>query len=185
METFYEIDADDVITACGGDWDSFACANEGADAQAESVRGYLIWDFILGHDLASFYNALFFSTRMKGAKLVLNYRCDSPEETRLFAMEVLPLGHDALRVTHRLLSTSSAQGVIDLDAVRRGSRCGICARVETDKGWIDPLAVPKVMDIPKGTRVCPDCKATARNAIAAMDVATAVPMEALRNPRHW
>jgi len=172
--TSYTLDKNNTLIDIDGPWDQFAEQNNGENARAEQVLGRSIWEFIEGFETLCYLNAIFSAVRKKQRPFHSLYRCDSPEEKRIFEMQVLPLHGTQITVIHRLQETrlfKDIDNVADLSKLKSEKRCSICARFEVGGAWIVPLARPPEQFFPKSYTVCPDCRLAAKTEIEGLPVA--------------
>lgn len=101
MKTFYQLNPDNLIMAVGGDWDSFALANNGRTAFTEHVLGRSLWSFVSGTEMRSYLNAVFFVCRERGKQISLPFRCDQPSVSLTLCMTVTPLQNRFLRIENQ------------------------------------------------------------------------------------
>jgi len=137
------LDADLRIVYCNPAWDQFALANQGEQAQSRFVIGSRITDFIpLG--LMPFYERVFAEARR--AVVEFNYLCPSPELSRGFRVQVMPLRPEggfamihSLQVEERSLCAPSANPAAHYvhtnGFVRLCSHCRRACRVDDAGQW--------------------------------------------------
>ena len=163
LHLYYDIDHQDKIIAVGGDWDAFAKENSGESALAYKVIGTKIWDQIVDFETRSYLNAFFFASRQKQVEIATTYRCDAPDQPRLYKMRVTPfsLNDLALRISHEPLEPT----MIDMDASKLTwedsecvPKCSICCAFKVGDEWIDPFTRPDIRFFAHGHVVCTSCK---------------------------
>lgn len=142
-------------------WDKFASDSDGQAALEKNVIGGTIFDFVNGFDTASFLNAIFFAVRSKHSEFTTTYRCDGPNEKRLFRMHVLPLVNGGLRVDHTLTGSrvvSPKASILSLRQAACENRCSVCCSIRVADEWIDSFSQPDIAFFPNSHTVCPNCK---------------------------
>jgi hypothetical protein len=136
-------------------------------ACGQSVVGKSLWNYVKGCETASFLNAVLFAVRYKQHPFETTYRCDSPNQPRLFRMHVEPCSDEKLVVRHVLLSMGAARSpkVIAFEKWMGGSRCSMCCHFRVGDEWLDPFDAPDTKFFPSEHVICPDCKLAARAAL--------------------
>lgn len=81
----YRIDAKDRICGCNDAWISFAQDNEGEESLPEQVVGRLLWEVVTDPTLQELYQRMVAKART-GQPVQFRYRCDAPNERRVFHM---------------------------------------------------------------------------------------------------
>lgn len=171
--SFYVLDTHDVIAETGGQWDDFAYENNGAAAATGNVLGHSLWSMIQGREMRSFLNGVFFWCRQERVGFESLYRCDSPDEARLFRMIVESHDNGFLWVGHRFVTSSrKSMSVVELSERLQGARCDMCCYYKVGNEWIDPFAHPAPHDFPSKNVLCPSCKREARNGLFDQDDAS-------------
>ena len=178
--TTWTIDADDVITGVGGDWDEFAGANGAAALCGTRVVGAPLFDFITGQETQRIYRLLLHKVRSADAVLRVPFRCDSPEVRRHMRLEIAPMSADAIEFRGEFLGGESRPRVRLLDPNEARSRtllvsCSFCLRLRVPPDeWIEPEHVVARMDLLSGVAVpqlihgvCPECSASLRERLGA------------------
>jgi hypothetical protein len=160
---FYRLDATDTIVATDPGWDSFALENGGAGAVAERLLGRTLWDCIAGSDTPAALHRLFYDARRSDTPWGMRYRCDSPQQERLFQLSATPVPGNGLIVRHALLRTRPRirDVVKDLSRADRIWQCSQCLSYSTTAHWFAPVHIKgplpgqEVIDC-----ICADCRAT-------------------------
>lgn len=170
VTSYYVLDTHDVLAETGGCWDDFAYENDAPDAVNDAVIGHSLWGMIGGAEMKSFLNAVFFWCRQERVGFESLYRCDSPDEARLFRMIVESHDNGFLWVGHRLVSSSrKPMAVVDMTQRLNGARCDMCCHYKVGDDWIDPFVSPAPHDFPSRNVLCPTCKREARNGLFDQD----------------
>lgn len=163
----YSLDAHDLILSVTGDWDAFALQNRGQAAVASRVAGRYLWDFVTGTETRAHLTQLFHVCRRGGEAVTTTYRCDSPEQERLFRMEICPGGPGAIRLSHHLLRERPRALVPlrDFAGVARFWRCSQCKFCNPGRQWVDhrhfaPPAGAAEIDV-----ICRACRAAALHPV--------------------
>lgn len=179
IASWYEVDADDRLSAVSPDWDLFAQANDGPGALSRRVLGRPLLDFLTGDATRMFIRAVFEATRLTRRARTLPYRCDAPDLLRQLEMTVSPLPRGGLRIEHRLLASEPRRRRLALRAQPphdprppRWLRCSQCLRLAMpgpgspwpDRDLVDDPLDPEasagpVPPLPVRDLVCPDCAA--------------------------
>jgi hypothetical protein len=148
------------ITSVDGAWDSFARKNKAEACFAQHVVGRSVLDFIEGEDCADFYRRLFAASFRKRNTQKSFYRCDSPEEARLFLMTISPSGSATLQVSHKLIDKQTLAGGRSQTTLRtiKGIKCSVCCKVLHKEGWIDPYHYPHRRYVGAIHTVCSSCR---------------------------
>jgi hypothetical protein len=131
----YDIGADDIITAVGGEWQIFALEN--AAPSLVDVTGCSLWGFVSGLPTRQAYRELLVRVR-GGHEVRFPFRCDGPEIIREMAMLMRPLAGGAVRFESFLLATKPrvvGETMPPMEALRI---CSWCKRVESANGWRYP-----------------------------------------------
>lgn len=170
----YGVSAADDIEFTGQGWDAFALDNGGHNCLAAMVTGRTVWDFLGGAATRQFYEKIFHRCRRAGEISVLTYRCDSPQEERLFAQRISPGRGGTLRLESRLVRARALPALAQMEVRSPWRRCSICLSVSEDGAWWLPAARSQVGATPAPFwTVCPTCT---RGALARLPAAaTAVP----------
>ncbi|HLM67119.1 MAG TPA: hypothetical protein VK358_06315 [Longimicrobium sp.] len=147
-EWWYELDADDRVTAVCDAWDAFALENGAHPAAAPSVLGRTLWEFIAGAETRHLLRRILASVRTGARPVEAPFRCDGPGLERHMTFHAQPLDGGGMRITTRLLREvprASAQGDEARDARPPGemvTMCSWCNRIRTSAGWLEvPEAV--------------------------------------------
>lgn len=157
---YYVLTARNVIEDAGGEWDQFALENGGDTAIRSKVIGTSIWDHIATAEVAAYFDAVLFSARKTDHVVSLPYRCDSPDEPRLFKMNVHPLGQGGLKVEHHAqpISFDISRSPVKLESLHSVEKCSICCAFKVGDQWIDPYSQPSKQEFPQGVGLCPSCE---------------------------
>lgn len=172
MDTSYVICGSDRVVSTGGSWDEFAFQNDGENAASNKVIGHTLWDFINGSTARSYLNAIFFSCRTHFAVYRSLYRCDGPNQKRIFEMAVEPLADDALRISSTLIQEIEWRRSGKQVEILPASKCSVCCcyRLPTEQGgWIDPFSDTAPQFLPSDYLVCSSCKQLAVNRLEKLE----------------
>jgi PAS domain S-box-containing protein len=104
VASWYEVNAQDLLTAVSDDWNVFALENDGAQCVADRVLGRPLAGCISGEGVQQNMQSMLDRARETGKPQVASYRCDSPAELRTMEMQLLPSPDGRVRVVHRVLS---------------------------------------------------------------------------------
>lgn len=163
MTTSYTIDSADRIVDVSPDWDSFASANNGAEACAAAVVGHSLFDNIDGDPVRMFMQAILMRVRTSGVEEHVPYRCDSDSARRYYTMTLRPIDRGSVRVDHELDREEPMDRTVRIrtafDLTRAVPRCSLCCRLHRDGAWSDPFEDDEDSEVRVIHTVCPDCKA--------------------------
>jgi hypothetical protein len=168
FSSFYCIDADDCISAVGGQWNAFAEANGGEKAVADRVTGTSLYDHVHGDVSRMYVRSVFAAVRTLARPAVRAYRCDSPRQKRHMEMRITPGADGSLRVEHRILRVEALPIAVRFVVGGTGRpcvRCSMCCRIKTGATWqdeIDHFARDQRTEVPVVYGVCPTCLAGIR-----------------------
>ena len=135
----YWIDAQDCIIRVDENWAKFAAENNGGAVQSERVLGQKLWSGISNPTLRSIYRQLIALAR-RGRAVRFLFRCDSPGQRRLFAMEIRSQDGGVVEFASTLQGEEDRPVVPLLDS-RRTTReglvrvCSWCQRLAVPGGW--------------------------------------------------
>lgn len=165
----YRIDADDRLVGMNDAWTAFAAENRGDAAMPDAVVGRTLWDFVKDQALRELYRRMVRQAR-DGAPVRFRYRCDAPQERRVFEMAISAVASGEVEFRSELKATEQRPPIAWLDPqVRHGPAlvrlCSWCGRVALPDGqWV---AVEKAMErhpalqqaeAPALTHgICPEC----------------------------
>jgi len=169
--THWAIDAGDVITSVGADWDAFAAANGGASLAGSHVVGRSLFDFIAGDETQRIYQLLLRRVRALDAPIIVPFRCDSPDVRRHMRLEIRPARERGIEFRGVCLRSEARRHLRLVDASERRRRtplvtCSFCLLVQIPHdewveaedavvrlGLLDGEAPPRLV-----FGVCPACK---------------------------
>jgi hypothetical protein len=172
MITTYSINADDIIVHTGADWDYFADANGAPELLHQDVIGRSIFSYFADERPVRFWKDIFNEVRLRQEDLTLNFRCDSPEAQRLFAMDIRIGKDNHLHITTRQLQTIPQDVLLRpvyacLNMKPQTIRCAQCNRVKWQETWVEAYdAIKSGLVIDEFGRfsvlytICEDCKTT-------------------------
>ena len=163
LHTSYTLDRDGCVVSVGGQWSAFGRENGAENDCVQMVLGRPVADFVAGVDTQSFLNAVVFWCRCHQHAFRTQYRCDSPEIAREFAMTVTPVAGGHVRFDHNLtrawsIPQRAAEPAFgQLPPLPRCSVC--CKRLYRDR-WYDVADLPAALRSVKTEeyRVCEPCK---------------------------
>ncbi len=164
MNSYYFLDAQNVITRTGGDWDEFSKQNGGRSDISQYALGTWLWDHIGDDDTCSYLNAVFFAARSSGSRVSLLYRCDTPAEPLQSRMNIIPREDQTLVVLHEQvpLLRQVGPGLVLSAGKAQGTKCcTVCRSHEVDGRWIDKFDHPSADFSIDHFTVCPECKSVA------------------------
>ena len=164
---FYDLSAENRITAVSSTWDAVAIENGGFNCVAKKVIGRNILDFVSGFQTQTYVNALLFSARTSGKPVSNTYRCDTDTAPRLVYMTVAPRGDGHLRVTHRDIPIAVPPEVPLFQGHILRAQCGQCYALRLDDDWVGAGVGHDMFMAPNSAGLCPKCRALAANAISA------------------
>lgn len=167
-ENSYKLDKDDIIVSVGDAWNDFAAENNSPSAFSSNVVGRNLWQFIAGVQTRSYLNAIFFACRMDTQPFSISYRCDAPDEKRLFRLSISPGEKGSLILNHSLVHTKLSladQNVPVFAEHYDNTRCSICCSFLIGENWIDTFAYPDARFFAKSYGICPNCRAEVREAL--------------------
>lgn len=164
---YYDLSAENRITAVSSAWDATAVANHGFNCVAQKVIGRSILDFISGFQTQTYVNALLFSARKSMKPVATTYRCDTDTAPRLLYMTVSPRGNGQLRVTHRDISISVQPEVPIFHGHILHGQCAQCYALQLDNDWVAAGIGHDMFMAPNSTGLCPKCRALAVHAMTA------------------
>lgn len=135
----YRIDAGDRIFYVNEDWSHFARAN-GGDHRLEHphILGTVIWDAIGDETTREVYQRLVAKVR-QGRGVEFRFRCDSPQERRVFRLRLNPLPAGGVEFISENLSReprSAATAAVTAVAATLVTLCSWCGRIKLpDATW--------------------------------------------------
>lgn len=149
----YRVDADGVLLATGGDWNSFAEEAGAPELRSEFVVGRPLDDFVSGRKTRTVYRALRARITDTGRPVTFPYRCDAPALRRWMMMEMRPLpgGVTLFRTWPTAVEprrSVQVHGRKKSDG-RKALMCGWCKRVALGSAWYeieDTLAREPLLD---------------------------------------
>jgi hypothetical protein len=142
-EWWYELDADDRVTAVCDAWDAFALENGAHPAVAPSVLGRPLWEFIAGMETKHLLRRIVATVRTSARPVEAPFRCDGPGLERHMTFRAEPLDGGGMRITTRLLREVPRAGgdpAEARDASPPGemiTMCSWCNRIRTNAGWLE------------------------------------------------
>jgi hypothetical protein len=175
----YEIDADDRVRMVGDHWLAFARENDAQGLTREAVVGRPLWDFIAGAETRALYREVVRRVRRDDVRLILPFRCDSPNFRRWMRLVMTPLAAGAIRFDGLMLRKLERMhlGILDPQAPRRPQElpmCSCCKRVHVDSDWLEAedaiarLHTLRAEPYPRLKQViCLSCQSFAQNLTAS------------------
>lgn len=173
MTVLYRIDDRDRLVAVGGDWHTFAAANDAPELTEGGLLGHSLWSFISGIETRHLFELALKRVRTRQVSMTFPFRCDSPDARRDCELEVRPGRRGEVEFESRVLRVVPRPHAELLD--RQASRsdevvrmCSWCRRVRRhDALWVEVEEALRTMDLLNGEVVpaishgaCPDCQAT-------------------------
>lgn len=171
LTIIYQIDAKDRLVEFNAGWTDFARANQGEAAMPEVVAGTCLWDVVQDPTLQELYRRMVQKAR-GGEQVRFRYRCDAPQQRRVFIMEIRAAGGGRVEFASRLVAAEERASVDWLaHGVEHGVElvrmCSWCGRVALPDGaWV---AIERAMDqhrslhgatVPRLTHgICGECQA--------------------------
>jgi len=168
----YSIDADDRIRSIDDAWLEFARLNDAPELTRAAVIGRSLWEFVTGVELRRLYGILLSKVRADDTRIVLPFRCDSPDERREMRLTLSSLHAGAVRFEGVLVSSRRRPWLAILHpgiphSDQRVVICGICRRLRTPAGgWEELEDVVETMKLFSGPRppsldesICTQCLA--------------------------
>lgn len=140
MSVSYCVDARDVITAVGGDWDRFASENGGVGLDPSAVVGTSLMDFVQGTEVRWMIRSLLDFTRSRAAPFQMVYRCDSADAKQSFRMILKPQRDGSIGLIHqdvgvKLRERPIARRHVPHATARALPVCGVCAAIRVHSRW--------------------------------------------------
>jgi len=135
----FTVDSIDIITSTSDGWGVFACQNDGEHLAAPV--GDSLWDHIRDPGTRILYSGLLNELRLQKEKNIsFLYRCDGPEEQRLYRMIVEHRGNAEVRFTS-ILERSSSNTLAGYD-MYLSSECELqlclnCLKIHVGDKWVD------------------------------------------------
>lgn len=140
MTIRYAIDVQDRLIEVDEHWTTFAQDNDGAAVAPDRVLGRKLWTAIADLTLRTLYRQMVHLAR-QGDPVRFSFRCDSPDERRLFDMEIRQRDGGVVEFTSTLRERESRPAVPLLDSHRPRSQelvrmCSWCQRVSAHGRWL-------------------------------------------------
>ena len=151
--------------AVNAEWDSFARDNDGENAGFKHISYRSLWEFVSCEETKDFLKLLMEHARQGGAAVEYVYRCDSPQEERLFGLEIMPLKNGALKLIHVPLDARAAHEVPEALSQNTLSCTQCLTRYDLEK-LIAQMAWTGFKGNQRGTFVCERCRITAEKTLA-------------------
>ncbi|MEG3617786.1 hypothetical protein V5T82_04905 [Magnetovibrio sp. PR-2] len=135
----FAVDAENNIVLTEGDWYTFAHENDGE--HLADVLGDSLWDHVSDPGLKLFYKGLIGEIRSKKrSHLSYLYRCDGPQEQRLFRMVVEHNSRGVIRFTsfleHATEHTEAAY-LVSSSTKANLHICAECMKVLVEDMWVE------------------------------------------------
>lgn len=155
---WYELDADDRITAVGGAWDAFAAGNGAPRALTASVLGQSLWTFVDGLEITHLLRRILGDVRKSGTAVDVPFRCDGPATERHMHFHAAALEGGRLRVTTRLLWEASVDALPAERAPASGdamiAMCSWCNSIRmADGAWLAAAEAAARLGLFSGARM--------------------------------
>ncbi|MGM0453776.1 MAG: hypothetical protein ACQERN_11485 [Thermodesulfobacteriota bacterium] len=192
MSVVYQVDGLDCICFVNQRWFDFAADNDAREmANADSVIGKPLMDFIVGDELRHLYGVLMEKVRQSRQQITVPFRCDSAKIRRYMQMRIQAMPSHALCFESTILIEEKRPEMPLLypdDAGDSGHRqgllvmCSWCKAVNVGNNrWVaveqavDRLKLFDCRHLPQISHgVCPSCAADIHEKIKAMDLDTSI-----------
>jgi hypothetical protein len=157
----FGLSATDDIAYVGAGWDQFALANGGAGAVKSRVLGRSLWEFVKGPATRRFLEPVLAECRRSERRATMAYRCDSPQEERLFCQHFVPMGAGALRIENRMIRIRPHLPRLPaLPGPAAARQCSVCFSTSNEgQWWARPSRIGHPFAVPRIWAVCPACVA--------------------------
>lgn len=160
IQSYYVLDAKNVILEVGGSWDSFARANEGSQATSEHVVGTSLWSNINSDLVRMQLEATLMRARLSKAPMIGEYDCHGPFNARFAAMRFEIRPKNQLMVHHDLFEMNF--GVESKSPVASPKRktircCSMCDHVTFGERQIPKSDFPKALTSKLFFGLCDAC----------------------------
>lgn len=151
---WYELDADDRVSAADGRWDACAPRN----GVAPCPLGQSLWTLVDGIERVHVLRRIIAGVRTSGAAVEVPFRCDGPAVQRHMQFHAAPLDGGRVRIATRLLLELPS----DAPPAPRSApaddamicMCSWCSRIRTaDGGWLPPAEVAARLGMFCGARM--------------------------------
>lgn len=170
--TEYLLDRDDRIVELGGDWDSFAHANNADHLCGDALIGTRFWDHVSGHSLSDLLGRVFARARSLKQPITVPARCDSAETIRHLEIRVFANDRDHLEIRSCIHSEVPRQQWHANERTRAVLQmCSWCNRFHHDGQWleieeaVDRYDLVNADILPRSSHgICPDCAALLKEA---------------------
>lgn len=138
----YCIDAENRLSFVAADWLRFARDNEAKDLSTENVQGKPLFDFVADPETQHLYKAMIDKVRRTHARVIVPFRCDSPDMRRFMVLHISPLPDDGVRFEGKLVRVERREPVALLDSTTERSEailvsCSWCKRIQVGKAWLE------------------------------------------------
>lgn len=168
----YRIDRNGTINYVNLQWLSFACENNAANLNRDTVLGQSLAHYIAGKETQYLYDVLIHKVRTVRKPLWIPFRCDSPSLRRYMELMLSPLPHGGIEFATRIVKQEPRLAVPALDAAQPRSKrfvvmCSWCKRVRVEDKWcsietaLHRLQLFESLPLPALSHgLCGDCKKT-------------------------
>lgn len=167
----YRIDADDRLIQLSPHWAESARQHDAVELLPERVTGLCLWDMLADDGVRELYQGLVMRVR-RGREIRFNYRCDTADLHRVFAMEMRPVDGTGVLFSTLLVRAEVRPPVALLDpnlprdVTRALAHCSWCQRVSfSGKHWIEIEHAVNVLGLATTEAVprlehgmCQDCR---------------------------
>lgn len=135
----YRINERDQIVFVSDTWDHFASANAGERVMSARILEHSLWDYIADSTTRVLYRQMLHQVRA-GGFVQFEFRCDSPAQRRLLAMEIGRGAQGTVEFCTRTLSIEDREpvalfGVQASDPNDFLRICGWCKKLFVDGSW--------------------------------------------------
>ena len=169
----YRLDTNDRIVSVNDEWDRFALQNSGEDVLSAKVINRPLEEFLDDPDTRAFYSQTIADVR-NGKRSIFQFRCDSPERSRLLEMRVELTDDGLVEFTSRPIWIQERPREMLFDpSVPRTSEivrvCSWCKKIFVNGAWVE-VDETQLFDGPEKPSlthgICETCHATLYETIA-------------------
>ncbi|MEE4245237.1 MAG: hypothetical protein V2I33_07485 [Kangiellaceae bacterium] len=165
----YQIDSNNCLVSTSSSWDQFAQANDGEQASASHVVNHNLFDYIEGSEERFLYQLMLDFVRTKHSDFTLAFRCDSPDEKRLFQMKLSDQQNHSVKFDNTLLFAEPSETTVVLEPlcdcmIEMLHICSYCFDIRIDNNWVGfekglaELRIFEAKHLPKISHgMCPNC----------------------------
>jgi hypothetical protein len=182
MTVLYRIDDRDRLVAVGGDWRSFAVANDAPELAEGGLLGHSLWSFVSGIETRHLFELAIRRIRTRQVAMTFPFRCDSPDARRYCELDLRPGRRGEVEFESRVLRIVPRPfaELLDRSAPRTDDivrMCAWCRRLRrADALWVEVEEALRTMELLNGEAVpgishgvCPDCQAMVLGELDAVE----------------